>query len=39
MAEHFDRGGEGGPFRRMLRQRMLFLEAERPSCTHIDVVW
>lgn len=29
MAEHFNHGGQGGPFYRMLRQMMLFLEAEQ----------
>lgn len=28
-AEHFNHGGEGGPFYRMLKQMMLFLEAEQ----------
>jgi cytochrome P450 len=28
-AEHFNHGGEGGPFYRMLRQMMLFLESEK----------
>lgn len=29
MAEHFNHGGEGGPFYRMLREMMLFLESEQ----------
>lgn len=29
MAEHFDHGGAGGPFYRMLREMMLFLESEQ----------
>lgn len=28
-AEHFNHGGEGGPFYRMLKQMMLFLESEQ----------